>query len=260
MAIGIGLAVMVGLVVVAELGRALVAKVFGYPPERHAIPIMKLPGIRGTTGFRLTLILAGPVTAYLAVAILAFGFFRCTGTPTTDGANEITATLDGFEATRRLAAGDVVLEVDGAPFSGGAATLSQLVNAKHGAPIALTIERAGAKQIVSVAPAKHESGWRLGMVLASKREYSTTKSLGRAIVYPAEQAAATFKSLIEIFKGREEPEAGGPVRIVAEFRRAFDASLAEQIVGIAMICGTWATMLIALFDLVRALLLILFRS
>jgi membrane-associated protease RseP (regulator of RpoE activity) len=260
MTVGIGLAAVVAFLVIAELGRVLVARLFGYQAERHAIPIMKLPGSRGTQGFRLALILAGPLTVYLAIAVLAFGVFRCTGTPNPDTATEISTTMDGGGAAGKLAAGDVIVEVDGAPFAGGSTRLVELVGAKQGAPVALTVERAGARQTITVKPTERDGRWLLGIQLTAKREHSTGRALRDGIEYPAVQVARTFESLIEIFRGSEEPDGGGPVRIVSEFQRAFETSSAILILQLGMIFGTYTLIGLALFDLVRALLLILFRS
>lgn len=249
---------MVGFVVIAELGRWAVGRLFGYQAERHAIPIMKLPGSRGSQGFRLALILAGPVTTYLAVAILAFTFFRCHGT--TGIANEIGEVTPDSVARGKLEPGDTILEVDGAPFPGGARVLVEHVNVKQGAPITMTVERAGSKQTVTVTPKQKDGTWRLGVVLRGKREHSTGQALRDASLFPATQIALTFKSLIEIFKGSETAEPGGPVRIVEEFHNAFEVSGFALVLQLGMIFGTYTLIGLALFDLVRALLLILFRS
>ncbi len=262
MNVPIGIAAIVGFLVIAELGRLVVAKLFGYQAERHAIPIMKLPGSRGSQGFRLALILAGPVTIYLTVAILAFCFFRCQTTAIPEQARTIEGVLEGHDAAGKLVPGDVILEVDGAPFAGGPARLRDLVNAKQGAAVTIAIERAAAKQTVTVMPTQRDGRWVLGVALAPLREPTGTgAALKEAIVYPAAQVARTFQGLIEIFKGSDRAEAGGPVRIVDEFRTAFDGpSGAGLVLLTGMIFGTWALIALSLFDLVRALLLILFRS
>jgi membrane-associated protease RseP (regulator of RpoE activity) len=260
MTLPIGLVGVALFIVIAELGRALVGKLFGYQAERHAIPIMKLPGSRGTQGFRLALILAGPVTVYLVVAVMAFALFKCNGIVVPEGATEISETMRGFDAATKLAAGDTILEVDGAPFAGGAPTLSHLITAKQGASVALTIERAGAKHTVTLEPTQREGRWLVGIVLTPKRDHGMGKALGAAILYPANQAAHTFEAVIEIVKGSEQAEAGGPVRIVEEFSTAFETSLPQVIIQIGMIFGVYTLIGLALFDLVRALLLILFRS
>lgn len=261
MNVPIGIAAVVAFLVIAELGRVLVAKLFSYPPERHAIPIMKLPGIRGTTGFRLMLILAGPVTVYLAVAGLAFAFFRCNGTVSPEGATHVEQVMKEFDAAGKLEPNDTIVDVDGTVFPGGASALSALVNAKAGAPVIVTIDRAGAKQSYTVKPTQREGRWLLGVQLTAKREYSTVGSLKEGLFYPTNQAARTGQGLIEIFKGTAEVEPGGPFRIVSEVRSASDGTTTGQLVlQTGMVFGTWTLLLLALFDLGRALFLILFRS
>ncbi|MBA2544452.1 MAG: PDZ domain-containing protein [Deltaproteobacteria bacterium] len=260
MIIPIGLVALVAVVVIAELGRLLVAKLFGYPPERHAIPIMKLPGIRGTTGFRLTLILAGPVAAYLAISMLAFLHFRSAGFAVAASARTVGTTVETFDAVSKLQPGDVILEVDGNTFMGSAAELAAQVEARNGAAVALTVERDGAKQTVTIQPKKAPDGrWRLGVTL-DPRVKSTSASLKRAIVYPIDTTIAIASGLVALFKGSEDDDAGGPVRIAAEFRSEMSTSAFESTTSIAMLLGVYALLALALFDLVRVLLLVLFRS
>lgn len=260
MTVGVGLAAIVGFLVIAELGRALVAKLFGYQAERHAIPIMKLPGSRGSSGFRLALILAGPVTVYLAVAALAFGFFACRGqVQPREEARTIARVMEGFHAAGQVAAGDVILEVEDRAFAGGAARLSEQVNAKGGAPVILTVERRGTKQTLTVTPTRRDDRWVLGVVLEPARDYSVGTAFRNGITHPATRAAAIFEALIALVTGRDEPDAGGPVRIVDEFRTV-EVSGADLALQLGMLFGTYTLIGLALFDLVRALLLILFRS
>ncbi len=261
MNVPIGIGAAFAFLVIAELGRVVIARLFGYPPERHTIPIMKLPGIRGTTGFRLMLILAGPVTVYLTVAGLAFVLFRCNGMVSPEGATSVEQVMKDGGAAGTLEPNDAIVEVDGAPFPGGAATLSDLVNAKAGAPVIVTIERAGAKQSFTLKPTQRDGRWFLGVQLTAKRQHSTLGSLKEGLVYPARQAARTGQELIEIIKGTDEVDAGGPVRIVEELRSAtIETTTGNLVLITGMVVGTWTLILLALFDLVRALLLILFRS
>lgn len=259
MNIPLGLGFVVAFIVVAEIGRALVGKLFGYQAERHAIPIMKLPGMRGTMGFRLTLILAGPVAVYLATAVLAFAFFRCHGTEA-QTAKVVTTVQQDHDASGKIEINDVIVEVDGAPFPGGAPTLGGLVNAKAGGPINLTVERAGERKSFTLRPTKRDDKWLLGVVLAAEREYSTAGSIKQGFFYPMHQAAETGAELIKIFTRDDTPDAGGPIRLASEFRRAFETTTTELVLTTGMIFGTWTLLLLALFDLVRALFLILFRS
>lgn len=261
MNVPIGVGAVVAFLVIAELGRVVVAKLFGYQPERHAIPIMKLPGERGSQGFRLALILAGPVTVYLAVAGLAVGFYRCHGQPApAETATEIGSLVEGTDAHAKLAPGDVLVEVDGARFSGGTAALRALVDAKHGAPLELVVERAGARQPVRITPTQRDGQWVLGLRLVAARDHRLGAALREGIQYPAKQIAGTFAALLELIEGAEEPDAAGPTRLVTEFREAFEVSTGSLVVWVGMLFGTYTLIGLALFDLIRALLLILFRS
>ena len=65
----------------------------------------------------------------------------------------------------------------------------------------------------------------------------------------------------EIFKRTAEVDPGGPFWIVSEVRSASDGTTTGQLVlQTGMVFGTWTLLLLVLFDLGRALFLILFRS
>ncbi len=260
MNVPIGIAAVVAFIVIAELGRVLVAKLFGYPPERHTIPIMKLPGIRGTTGFRLMLILAGPVMVYLTVAGLAFAFFRCNGTVSPEGATAVEQVMKDGGAVGKLEPNDVIVDVDGTAFPGGADALSALVNTKAGAAVIVTIDRGGARQSYTVKPTQRDGRWLLGVQLTAQRTYSTIGALKEGFFYPTNQAARTGHGLIELFQSDTRADPGGPVRIISEFRSTTELTTGNLVLLTGMIFGTWTLIGLALFDLGRALFLILFRS
>jgi membrane-associated protease RseP (regulator of RpoE activity) len=263
MGIGVGAAALVGIVLIAELGRLLLAKLFGYQAERHAIPIMKLPGMRGTTGFRLALILAGPVAGYLFVAGLAFAYAKCHGVPSDQPVVTIKSTLEGFDAHGKLFPHDVIVKIDDAPFAGGAAELTRLVTAKRGAPIMFTVRRGDDVRTVAVTPKSSELDperkYLVGVLLQPVLETSVGTAGRHAITYPAKQAAAILKGFIDIFAGTEQIDAGGPVRIVTEFQYAFEEP-STQVLQLGAMLATYALLALAMFDLFRALFLILFRS
>jgi regulator of sigma E protease len=50
-----------------------------------------------------------------------------------------------------------------------------------------------------------------------------------AIVFPVDQTKLILRGLRDIFAGKEEMDAGGPVRIVSEFQSAFDRGLPDGI-------------------------------
>jgi membrane-associated protease RseP (regulator of RpoE activity) len=257
-AAGILVGVVVGLVLAAELGRTLVARVFGYQPERlRVIKLMNLPGSHGSQGFRLALILAGPASAYLAIAGLAFGYFACVGQISDTPPRRVAHLPEGFDASRKLAVDDLIVEVEGKPFAGGANVLSEQVNAKRGAPITLVVERAGERRAVTLEPREIDSRWRLGVAMAPDRERKIGSALRDAIVYPAAQTGSVVKGFIEVFKGSEEAEPGGPVRIVSEFKVDTEPG---RYVLVTLLVAIYVWIVLVLFDLVRALLLLLFRS
>ena len=50
-----------------------------------------------------------------------------------------------------------------------------------------------------------------------------------AIVYPVDQTQLILRNLRDIVTGRHDADPGGPVRIVGEFTKAFDAGFSQGI-------------------------------
>lgn len=246
-----------GLLIASELARTLIARLTGLELGRW-MRLMRLPGRTGSKSTRLLAIASGPLGAYLAISLLAFGLFRCRGIADPVTATRVATTADGFAAAGKLVEGDRILAVDGIAFEGGSRELSRLVQLTAGRAVVLEIERDGARQNVPIDPMRADDGaWRLGVTL-DPMVRDNALSARTAIAYPARQAAAIIGGIVEILTGHEEADIGGPVRIVAEFR-APPMSIATQLLDVVLLLAVYLWLALVAFDVVRAIVLLVRR-
>ncbi len=145
------------------------------------------------TWMRFLTIFAGPATNYIAAIFLAFGLFMCHGVETKERYYSVAEVTEGFDATSKLERRDRILAVDGTTlrtdryFQGP--TLSELVNAKKGGTVVLTVRRDGEVFDVTIRP---KLGYRtkLDYWFAGIHE-GTTKHLRDA---PIESRVAIIKA------------------------------------------------------------------
>ena len=117
---------------------------------------------------RFITILAGPGTNYISAVVLGLALFAIHGLPSSWRFFGVAGVKPGYDAYGKLEPGDRILAVDGkpilaegeyAPPGGGLIKADPLndslvgrINAKHGAPVTLTIERDGARRDVAIQP------------------------------------------------------------------------------------------------------------
>lgn len=187
---------------------------------------------------RFVTILAGPATNYISAVILAFGLFTLHGVDSTESFYGVESVLPDHDAAGKLEQGDRLLAVDGEPlFANRAPSLTQRVKAKQGAPVTLTIRRAGAERQVIITPKqgtddKGNPTFLLGIRHTRQQEVvdvGVVTAAGHALAYPVEQSKLIVSGLYKIVTGEEKAEAGGPVRITEEFKRAFETGLVRGI-------------------------------
>jgi len=261
----VGLAVAlaaVAVIVAHALGRRAAARLGRLPIERIWLRLfVRLPG-PGRAGARLGAVTAGAAAAYLAAAGLAFAHVSCRGVSTGDAAIVVGEVLEGFDAAGKLQRGDRLVAVDGEPvFVGRGLSLTQRVAAKQGAPVTLTVRRAGAPLAVTIQPRRMETPtgapgpWILGLRQASEpvlATVATAEAAGIALRVPLRWLRDILSELVaSLFAGSDAPDPGGPVRIVEEFRRAFEPA-GDVAWRRAQLAATYALLLLAILDLVRA--------
>jgi regulator of sigma E protease len=204
---------------------------------------------------RFLTIFAGPATNYLSAIVLAMALFTCNGVPHWYGVGQ---PLKDYDAYGKLEAGDRIVEVDHqALFIDSTPTLAERVNAQKGAPLTLTIERAGQRREVSVTPklTKDKAGkpiWLMGVSLEKQNaEIGILDSAKLSLIYPVEQTKAIGGMIYSIVFESEKADVGGPVRMVEEFRNAFSHSLVagvELIMALSVYLGLFNLLPIPALD------------
>ena len=203
---------------------------------------------------RFVTIFAGPATNYLSAIALAMVLFTCRGVESKERYIHVDELLDSrdadgklkYDAAGKLQPDDRILKVDGQPIlAGRGKSLRERVSEKKGAPVTLTIRRNGQEREVAVTPrlGEDEAGqplkdkagnqeYLLGIRPTARpdvRDVGVLTAAWHALKYPVEQTEVIVGGLYGIIVGTEKADPGGPVRIVDEFRKAFNYSLVEGI-------------------------------
>jgi regulator of sigma E protease len=200
---------------------------------------------------RFLTIFAGPATNYLAAIIVIFGVYTCHGMET--DRMHVGDIKAGFDADGKLEVGDHVTAVDHQPVPSTPGALSEMVTAKQGKPVLLTVVRSTTETDddgnaiertldITVQPRtdKNDDGttvvdkktglpiYRLGVVLVSDVEsVPVTTGLAKAIAFPIDTTRLIAGGLYDIVTGEQRADPGGPVRIVSEFHKAFESSFVQ---------------------------------
>ena len=183
---------------------------------------------------RFLTILAGPATNYVSAIVLAFFLYTCHGmTGTTLHVAELKPDYDAYG---KVQPNDRIIALDGINVVSPRRSLTELVNAKNGAPVTLTVMRGKEKLDIKLQPkiATDKDGkqiliegkptFRIGVIQQPDLvDVGIGTALKGALVYPIDQTKMILGGLRDIFTGKEDADPGGPVRIVKEFKNAFEA-------------------------------------
>jgi regulator of sigma E protease len=194
---------------------------------------------------RFVTIFAGPATNYVSAIVLGMFLFTCHGVYSEERYIHVYNVLDGFDAAGKLEKGDRIVEVDGEQiYANQGKGLTQRVIDKKGAPLTLKVRRGWEMLEVTVTPKDRDEKGELYKDKAGKPrpllgieqsqradliEVGALEAAWHALKYPVEQTKKIVDGLYGIIVGTEKADPGGPVRIVDEFRKAFDYSLVAGI-------------------------------
>lgn len=244
-----------GVIVARALGRLAFARSVHLPIERAWLRIFVRLGERHRTGAHLGVLATGLVAAYGAVVALAFVLYLAHGVPTGESSLVVDEVLAGHPAEGKLQRGDRLLALDGAPLLPGGPALAALVEGKQGAPVTLTVRRAGALLDVPLQPARVDDAgrptWRLGVRQRREPIHATgpLAAAEAALAQPPALAAAFVSELVSALAD-DAADVGGPVRIVEEFQRAVDP--VAVVAGRSAVNAAAVTLLVLLLlDLAR---------
>lgn len=188
---------------------------------------------------RFVTIFAGPATNYVSAIALAFGLYTCHGVDSAQRYYGVVEVMPGYDAAGKLEPGDRILALDDAPLvaNGPGLNLTERVVAKQGAPVKVTVQRAGKRVDVTITPKRStDEAGKPTYLLGIKRnqqadvvDIGVLDAAGRALIYPVEQTKLIVAGLYGIIQGTEEADPGGPKRIVEEFKGAFEVGIVQGI-------------------------------
>jgi regulator of sigma E protease len=196
---------------------------------------------------RFLAILAGPATNYLAAVVIAFFVFTCHGVPGTT--YHVAELKSGYDAVGKIEVGDSIVAVDHVGLADNSTEkLSDAINAKHGAPVVITLLRdvpgsdtREQREItlqpklatdIDGTPALDHGKQRylLGLVQqADMVDVGVIDATGRAVMFPVHTSHAILSTFYDILTGEQAADVGGPKRMVEEFGKAFDLGFIEGI-------------------------------
>jgi hypothetical protein len=238
-----------GLAVVAfvlgELGRTLAARAAGVSIDR-ALGIAI--GFRGSRPRRALAIVAGPITTYLAVALLVFVVHCRAGFP--DDRLFVEMTLADHDAHGKLRHGDLVLAVDGHRVE-DAHHIRNLMRATQPARVTIDVLRDGTRRSFEIATRPDDYAPRIGAQFVRGKSSDLGRATAIALAYPARQARDIVVALFVL--GEDAADPGGPIRIVQEFQAPERTWL--DTVRLGALFATYVLLLVFIADLVRLALL-----
>ncbi len=200
-------------------------------------------------------VLFGPIVGYVLLVGCAFALY---GTYGFSGERRyvVDEVLPGSDAAGKLSAGDRILEVDRVAVSPTDTSLAARVAAAEGKPVTLTIERAGDRRDVTVQPKPSPAGepvaWLLGFKTSTRADlvHDTTAAMTAAWSFPVGPTRELANRIRALIAGSDQPEAGGPVRIIEVFsdaQRPFGQLALEAL----LLTGFYVWLALSLLDLVR---------
>jgi regulator of sigma E protease len=163
---------------------------------------------KAATWRRLVAIAAGPAANILLALVIFAVLFTQVGGPVSRTIASVSADSPAQEAG--LQSGDRVIAVDGDPVDGVA--LGERIVGSGGAPLTLTVVRAGEERTIVVTPIEMDGGYRIGIIRegtglppleAIARSFEVTGIVSKEITF----------SLGRLFTGEGRDEVSSPIGI-----------------------------------------------
>jgi len=221
---------------------ALTAVVVGHEATRLAF------AQGGGRGRRVVAIVASIAAGYVLACLPAFLVGALHGTPG-QGHYAVGEIVEGYDAAGKLAAGDVIVAVDGNQVSPTTLpSLAERVDEAKGAPVTLTIRRDGATENVAIQPRLEGTRWLLGIRLALDvdRETNIGRAASTAIAYPIDRARYEIRIVGDLLS---DADPGGPKRLLEDSSPG-EPSWVRGLTGAAVACF-FALLVLVTIDLGR---------
>lgn len=209
------------------------------PEDKHAYP--NRPAWQ-----RFLTIFAGPATNYLSAVLIVFCLYTCHGMEGRTAYIGVDDVLPNYDAVGKLEPGDRIVQVDHEVIFATDAderSLTGRVTKKGGAPMLLTVERAGKTVEVTITPKvekndKGETTYLLGIhksVQTDTIQVGVLTAAAEALKYPVVKTQEIGGNLYDIVTGAQKADPGGPKRILDEFAKHFKAGFVYGIGLLAML-------------------------
>jgi regulator of sigma E protease len=172
---------------------------------------------------RLATILAGPAANYFTAFVLMLVVLLGFGMPSKT--QKIIEPVPGRPAaTAGLLAGDVLVDANGQPVN-AERPISEVIQAGHGAPVAIKVLRAGKPMTFMVTPDAKAGVYQVGIQIGAIDE-RTPVSLGlalkEAVVYPYYTSVGILGGLYDMVRGKVHADLSGPIGITKQIAKAAD--------------------------------------
>jgi regulator of sigma E protease len=171
---------------------------------------------------RLLTILAGPAANYATAFVLMLIVLLTFGMPSKT--QKIIEPVPGKPAAAAgLQAGDVLVSANGQPVSADS-PISEIIRTAAGAPVTISVLRAGKSMSFTVTPERQASGaYQVGIQIGAIDErtpVSAGAALKEAFVYPYYTSVGFLSGIYDMFRGRVHADLSGPIGITKQIAKA----------------------------------------
>jgi regulator of sigma E protease len=185
---------------------------------------------------RLLTVLAGPAANYLTAMVLVFAIFVGYGiAPKTQQIDEPAPNRPA--AVAGLKAGDVLVEANGQAVD-AEHLISEVINAGHGAPVAIKVLRAGQPMTFVVTPDKPAAAYQIGIKIGPhgpRSRASVGMAAKEALVYPYYASVDILQGLYNMIRGKVQADLSGPVGITKQIAKAASQGMLNFVSMLAML-------------------------
>ena len=175
---------------------------------------------------RFLAILAGPAANYISAIFMVFAVYAIAGADTGKAETAVKKVGDGQPASGILLPKDKILAVGDAPVD-HASSFRDLVQTSQGKPIAVLVERDGAKQTLMLTPAlvpdtsppAYRVGVELDITMTGERQPVGVLTAAKAsLIYPVIKSREILDGLYKTVRREIPLEVTGPPGIVKVIR------------------------------------------
>lgn len=183
---------------------------------------------------RLLTILAGPIANYLTASLLMFGVLLGFGMPSKT--QKIIEPVAGRPAAAAgLKPGDVLVEANGQPVNADR-PISDVIQAAHGAPVAIKVLRDGQPMSFTVTPEARAGAYQVGIQIGpidARTPVGFPSAAKEALGFPYYTTVGLIGQLYDMVRGKLHADLSGPIGITKQIAKAADRSALDFLMMLA---------------------------